>query len=304
MNDMTKFKFDKVSGKYSFTSASGKIYSSANLKYIEYQFKINGGSADTSIENDIEEKVEQFGINQRFEFISNFVSMVADKLQPSVIISGSGGLGKSVTAVKTLKAEGYVDVTNIENFIEGERLPSKHFKIVKGYSTPKALYRLLYENKDSILVLDDIDSVLTDPIASNLLKGALDSNGERIISWNAEKAFGEDDLPRSFRFTGGVVFITNLHKDKIPQALRTRSVCVDVTMTLAEKLERMEYIVSSEDFEPNISTSIKKIAMELVKKNAERAKELSMRSLLQVMKIAQKFTGEKLENLAKYALTN
>ena len=239
----------------------------------------------------------------KFDFIAKFVSMVADKIQPAMIITGAGGLGKSVTVNKTLQSMGYVDISNTENFIEGERLPTKHYRVVKGYSTPKALYRSLYENKDSVLVYDDCDSVLFTPDAMNLLKGALDSASERIISWNAEGR-GEDDLPRSFRFTGGVIFISNLNKEKIPQALRTRSVCVDVSMTLDQKIKRMEHIVNEPDFMPETEMTIKKMALEIVRKNKENAREVSMRSLMQVVRIGMKFTGKQFEDMSKYALCN
>jgi hypothetical protein len=198
---------------------------------------------------------------------------------------------------------GLVDVSNVENFIEGERQPSNRFRVVKGYSTPKALYRLLYENKDSILVLDDIDSAITDPTSANLLKSALDSNRERIVSWNAEAAFG-DDLPRAFRFTGGVIVITNLAKARIPEPLRTRSICVDVAMTLDEKITRMTKIAFDSEFMPEVDTELKKTALSLIDKHKANAREISMRSLQQIIRIGQKFGGDKFADMAKYALMN
>ena len=300
-------QFDQKTEKYSFT-ANGKTYASKNLKYCQYQFKLHGSSSETTAvaENEVEE--EKFSINQRFEFISNFVSMVSSGLQASVIITGPGGTGKSTIVNKTLKAEGFTDITNTESFLEGEKLPTKHFKIVKGFSTAKSLYRLLYENRSStsILVFDDCDNILNEPVAANLLKSALDSNSERILSWNSEKSFSnmEDDLPRSFRFNGGVIFVSNLDKSKIPQALRTRSLIADVSMTLDQKIERMEYLLTEEDFMPEAQISIKNLAMKILKENKDKAKEVSLRSLQQVIRIGMKFTGEKFEQLAKYALTN
>ena len=292
-------------GVYSFTAKNGKTYKSKNEAYIQYQLKKNGMASNTQVEDSsAEEEKEQFTINERFEFIENYVSMVADKIQPSVILTGSGGLGKTFTVNKSLKAEGFVDVTNTESFVEGERLPSKHYKVVKGFSTPKALYRLLYENKDSILVLDDCDSALVEPTSANLLKGALDSSSERIISWNSEMRGSDDDLPRSFRFTGGVIFISNMNKEKIPQALRTRSVCVDVSMKLEEKIERMKHIMVEDEFMPEADMSFKLMAIDIIERFKDQAREVSMRSLMQVVKIAQKFDGEKFEKMARYALTN
>ena len=300
-------KYDEKIGKYYFQSSTGRKYSSANKGYIEYQFRRAYPNGVIGVNENVESETTPaaFTINERFEFITNYVVMVADKIQPSLIISGPGGLGKSFTVNKTLVEQNFVDVSNTESFEEGSHLPSNRFKVIKGYSTPKALYRLLYENRDSVLVFDDCDSVMQDATAANLLKGALDSNSERIISWNAETIRGmEDDLPRSFRFTGGVIFITNLHKEKIPQALRTRSVCVDVSMTTDEKIDRMKHILIEDEFMPEAHTSIKLLAIDIIEQFKNEAREVSMRSLIQVVRIGMKFSGEKFTNMARYALTN
>jgi len=294
---------NKKTGKYEYTSPNGKVYSSHNKKYIEYRAGLFSNASDQTVDAE-QPEVQQFCINTRFEFLANFVTMVAEKIQPSVIVAGDGGLGKSYVVTKSLAAAGLVDVSNVENFMEGERLPTNRFRVVKGYSTPKALYRLLYENKDSVLVLDDIDSTLTDPTCANLLKGALDTTRERILTWNSEATFGDDGLPRAFRFTGGVVVITNLPKHKIPGPLRTRSICVDVSMTLVEKIARMSKILFEDDFMPEVDAEIKQLALKTIDENKESAKEISMRSLHQVIRIAQMFGGEKFQDMSKYALTN
>ncbi len=267
------------SGTYSFIDKSGKVRKSKSESNIQYYFKREFGHLPQMSSGQVtEEKKEEFTINERFEFIENYVSMVADKIQPSVILTGSGGLGKTYTVNKSLKSEGFIDVSNTESFVEGERLPPKHYKVVKGFSTPKALYRLLYENKDSILVFDDCDSALVEPTSANLLKGALDSTSERIISWNSEMRGADDDLPRSFRFTGGVIFISNMNKEKIPQALRTRSVCVDVSMKLEEKIERMKHIMSEDSFMPEADMTFKLMALDVIERFKSQAREVSMRT--------------------------
>lgn len=300
-------------GIFSFVAKDGRIRKSKTRQNIEYYFGREYGSrAPVTVttsestpvtESAFVEEKSEFSINERFQFLENYVTMVSDKIQPSVMVIGSGGLGKTHTVNKTLKREGFVDVTNTENFIEGERLPAKHYKVVKGYSTAKALFRLLYENKDSVLVFDDADNILNDAVATNLLKGCLDSSDVRIISWNAETMRGaEDDLPRSFRFTGGVVFISNLNKDKIPQALRTRSVIVDVKMTTDEKIERMKHILAEDEFMPEAEISVKLMAMDIVEQFKDQAKDVSMRTLIQIVKIGQKFTGSTFERMSKYVL--
>lgn len=300
-------KFDKVTGLYSFIALNGKVRSSPNKNYIIDKFHTHGAGSLASTPDYNGQKTdkpvfEEFNINERFDFIAKFVSMVSDKIQPAMIITGAGGLGKSHVVNKVLKAEGYTDVSNTENFVAGQHLPLKRYVSVKGYSTPKSLFRKLYENKDNVVIFDDCDNILQDPVAANILKSALDSNAERIISWNSESR--DEDLPKSFRFTGGVVFISNLNKEKIPQALRTRAVCVDVSMTLVQKIDRMRLIAFEDDFLPDVDVTVKQDALDLIDLHKEQAREVSMRSLIQVIRIGQKFKGESFQKMARYALTN
>jgi hypothetical protein len=221
---------------------------------VEFHYrKITGVKAPFNIimgETKIEEsKSTKFDINQRFSFVEKLVSMVADGVQPSAIITGEGGLGKTYTVTKTLESKGYKDISDLADFQVGSIINTrKCFTMVKGYSTPKGLYRTLFENNKSIIVFDDCDSVLKDPVALNILKSALDSYGKRIISWNADMK--DDDLPRSFNFEGRVIFISNMDDGKIDQAIRSRSMRIDLTMTNEQKIERVVTVGLSEEFLP------------------------------------------------------
>jgi len=192
-------------------------------KVVEYHYsKITGTKtvfANIIGTSTLTPKEDKFGINARFGFVEQLVGMVADGVQPSAVITGEGGLGKTYTVVKTLKDKGYTDISDLADFQVGSVVSMrKAFKMVKGYSTAKGLYRTLFENNKGIVVFDDCDAVLKDPVALNVLKSALDSYGKRIISWNAD--FRDDDLPRSFNFEGRVIFISNLDEGKIDQAIR------------------------------------------------------------------------------------
>ena len=156
---------------------------------------------------------------------------------------------------------GFKDISDLADFQVGSIINTrKCFTMVKGYSTAKGLYRTLFENNKSIIVFDDCDAVLKDPVALNLLKGALDSYGKRIISWNADMR--DDDLPRSFNFEGRVIFISNMTQDSIDQAIRSRSMLIDLSMTADQKIERMETIAKSDSFLPEYDKNIKQDALD------------------------------------------
>jgi len=242
----------------------------------------------------------EFGINKRFEFLEQMVTMIADGTMPSCVITGEGGLGKSYTVLKSLETAGLSNITDLSNFGIGAKVnKSKSYKIIKGFSTAKGLYRTLFENNGMTIVFDDCDSVLKDEVARNLLKGALDSFSKRYISWNADMR--DDDLPRSFEFTGRIIFVSNMPLEKIDQAIRTRSMVVDLAMTESQKVQRMEVISQSPEFLPEVSRYAKDSALNFLKANVNSIPNMSLRSLIQVSKIANK--GGEWKDLAKYVLT-
>lgn len=262
------------------------------------------GKATSDVAENGQQATDRFGINERFDFLSDFVNMVADRTCASLIITGEGGLGKTYTVNRTLARAGLTNAADAiglsSDNVLVESQSRKVYSVIKGFSTPKGLYRTLYENRNRIIVFDDCDSVLKDPVALNLLKGALDSYDKRIISWNAE-SFGDDDLPRSFEFKGGVIFISNLPLFKIDQAIRSRAICVDLSMNVAQKLERMRAIIMTEEFLPEYSLETKQSALSFLDKMKEEAKELSLRTLISVTKVAAR--GDGWERRAEYLLT-
>ena len=292
---MTQVTFSN--GKYQAV-INGKLVKRANKAHMDYVLR-KAGLASTTAE--VTQPTEsRFTINERFQFVSDMVTMLANGAQASVVVSGPGGLGKSYTVSKTLDTLGFKDISTLDALEVGTRIKTaKTYRVVKGYSTPKGLYRLLYENKDGVIVFDDCDSVLKDPVSLNLLKGALDSYSRRIISWRAD--IRDEDLPTSFEFKGRVVFISNLANTQIDQAIITRSMAVDLTMNTKQKVERMRHIMQSDDFMPEVDVQHKVDAITLIDLLSDKVKELSLRTLIQVIKIRGN-AGNNWRNLAEYAI--
>ena len=242
----------------------------------------------------------RFTINQRFEFVGDMVLMLCKGDQASVVVSGPGGLGKSHTVTAALQAAGLTDVTVLDEFQVGSVIDTANsYRIIKGYSTPKGLYRTLYENKDGVVVFDDCDSVLKDPVSLNLLKAALDSYDRRIISWRADMR--DEELPQSFEFKGRVIFISNMPSEALDQAIITRSMAVDLSMTSQQKIERMQYLLDQPNFMPEYAKNLKQDALDLIDSFRDSVKELSLRTLIQVVKI-RKSAGAKWKDLAEYTI--
>ena len=301
-------KLNTKTNKYD-CELNGKKFSSGDTKYIEHMYKKLTGDKKSfdQLVGKVTEAVEaapsvsdKFTINTRFSFVEKVVKMVGTGVQASAVITGEGGLGKSFTVLKTLKAMGMVDINDI---VPGQAVnPKKVFTQIKGFSTAKNMFRTLYKNNGSTIIFDDCDSILKDAIAINILKAALDSYDKRVITWGAEMR-GDDDLPRSFEFTGKIVFISNLNQNKIDQAIRSRSMLIDLSMTQDQKLDRMEHLIASEDFMPEYSVAIKKDAIALIRQLKDTAREISLRTLITVSKI-RATAGDDWAELAEYTMCN
>lgn len=272
-------KFDRQSGKY-VAMADGKVVTQTKSLARAKRLLKAHLSGLVQMEQEEQDSGLQFSVADRFAFVEALSTMVATGKAPSAIITGEGGIGKTFTVTKTLR-----DLGLVANTDEGadQLPPSKVFAVVKGYSTPMALYRTLYENSDRIIVFDDCDSIMKDPVAINLLKAALDSYSKRIVSWNSEQR--GNDLPSSFQFHGGVVFISNHTLGTLDQAIRTRALCVDLSMSADQKLERMEQIVASGDFLAEAPDEHKADALAAIKENLALVRNLSLRTLVQVTKV-------------------
>ena len=275
-----QIEFNKTTGKWEAVGEDGKvIFASASKYYVKQKI----GKAPTNFVESV--KKSDFSINERFDFVSKIVKMVASKTTASAIISGQGGLGKTFSVLSALKEAGIKDITDLADFQIGDKVDTKRsFRVVKGYSTAKGLFRTLQESNGMTIVFDDCDSILRDPVALNLLKGALDSYGDRYISWNAD--IRDDDLDKTFKFTGQVIFITNVSSEKLDQAVKSRAMVVDLSMTRDEMLERMRTIAESSDFLPEITKTYKTAALSFLQENLDKVSNLSLRTLIQTVKIA------------------
>ena len=237
---------------------------------------------------EIKEKQSEFSITARFQFLEKFTNMVLDGITKSIIITGEGGLGKTYTVLEQLKNR---------NLVEDE-----DYVIVKGYSTPKALYATLYENRHGLIVFDDCDSVLKDPNSLNILKGALDSYDTRKVSW-LSKGFIDDDLPSSFEFNGQIIFISNMTSVKLDGAVKSRSMVIDVSMTLEDKIDRMRDILPN--VLPEFGMGLKEEVLDYLADHAAEAKEFNMRTLIKCIKVRVAYgEADTWKDAVKYLLTS
>jgi len=192
----------------------------------------------------------------------------------------------------------------VNKAIKRKGLEEDHdYVVIKGFATPKALYVTLWENKEKTIIFDDCDSVLKDPTAINLLKGALDSYEKRTISW-LQRGFADEDIPQSFEFKGQVIFISNINSARLDGAIKSRSIVVDLSMTMKDKIDRMRHILPK--ILPDHSMKIKEMALDFMEEHAEEAKEFNLRTLMKASKVIKAYgiENEEWKAAVKYLLVS
>ena len=226
-----------------------------------------------------------------FAGMTGMAAMVAKKISPSLVITGQPGLGKTYQVVAMLEQMGMR-----ENW---------DFVHVKGRASAAGMFITLYENRDKLIIFDDCDSVFRDVDAVNVLKGALDSYDRRVISWISAKPLKDgdgDEMPRSFTFTGQVIFISNMDISRIDPAIRSRSFVTDISLTNEQMIQRMRALLK--DIEPKAPMSQKAEALEALIAAYETyaGVELNFRSLIKSIRIRQAGFGNWKQMIAEQVM--
>lgn len=196
-----------------------------------------------------------YSADDLFRKLAAAVEIVAKGFRPSLVITGTAGAGKSHLVMDALKKAG---LTRGSGYV-----------LVKGKTTPAALYHTLFMNRNRLLVFDDTDSVWDNPDSVSILKAALDSYSQRTVSWvttrtvnvsklsrkEQKKMIRQTDatldkdpaasvrLPSEFDFEGRIIFISNLSREKLDDAVLSRSMVVDVTLSPEEMFERIRSVI-------------------------------------------------------------
>ena len=209
-----------------------------------------------------------------FQNIERLTKMVGKGIQPSLVITGGAGMGKTHLVKSTLEGMGLQESYDFVHF--------------KGRATAAGLFITLYENSDKIIVLDDCDSVFRDDDAVNILKGALDSYDTRKISYITSKALKDEfgiEVPRHFEFTGRVIFISNISQSKLDEAIRSRSFVADVDLTTDQMFQRIEQLLPT--MESRIPLAARQQALRLMQELETEfdGLEINLRSFIKAARI-------------------
>lgn len=149
------------------------------------------------------------------EVIGKYIdTLLGDDKIHSLIISAPPGLGKTFSVLKHLDKLGFKE--------------NVHFVYKAGYVTPLRFFDILSSTRilegPRCIVLDDIDSLLTNKTSLALLKASLsEARDKRVVSYESRAV----DI-NEFDFKGKVIIITNhLSVNKALLPLTDRSIVYD-----------------------------------------------------------------------------
>ena len=236
-------------------------------------------------QNKVTETDEQIHarIGDRFEILDILTESCIVGNSRALIVSGAPGIGKSYGVEKALRSHDS----------SGES-----YEIVKGYTRPTGLIKMLYRYRHShnVLVFDDADSVFQDDIGLNILKCVADTTERRIVSWLSEGSLIDEEtaerIPRSFEFNGSVLFLTNLDFEALIarghkiaphlEALVSRAHYLDLSLkTRRDYLIRMRQVLN-QGMLSDLSFEERSDVITFLEQNYERMRELSLRAAIKL----------------------
>ena len=229
----------------------------------------------------------QLDIDETFEILGEMTDAVVSNIVKGLVVSGPSGIGKSHTVEARLHR-----ALAMKQAIQGRN----YYECIHGDMSGICLYEKLWEfrNEGQVLVFDDCDSVLYDEDSLNVLKAALDSRKTRTIHWGSQnRNLIKNDIPNSFEYRGGIIFITNLKFDQVRSpriqnhlaAIMSRCHYMDLGInTVREKLLHISNVVDKHNLIGNygFSQAQQQEILDFVKHNVNRLHELSLRTVTKV----------------------
>lgn len=217
-------------------------------------------------EKEFKESVKELkGGEQEYYFanLKQYVEMVAKGYAHSLLLEGSGGIGKTYEVLKTL-AECNTD-----------------YEFINSYSTPLEFYQLLHEYNGKTIVLDDFEGVLDTRVGVSILKSALwSATDKRFISYytTSEKL----QVPKSFEFTGRIIFCMNSMQDNPElRALITRTLHYTLDFPIEDIKKIIMAIAKGDTCKTELTREERiKVANFILEHSDEATKELNLRTLI------------------------
>ena len=270
-----KSKGIKISPLFGDAAAFGQAVEDAGLEdeWNEFYATLEKGKRETnSVQNSVkntQKKMDETVYSDPkyvFEDIKTLTKFVAQGGSKSLIVCGMGGIGKTYEVTSTLRK------------IYGE--PGAKYTYHSGAKiSPRSFYSAVFRERDMLQVWDEADSILKQDDTVMMLKPALDTSGKPAMEYvtntlpmtgkneaeirdycaqcdaadtlvytnNPNKLKdGEMVFPSKFYFDGQMIFISNMRASEIEDAIKSRSIFLDVYLSATDVMNRMKTIMKAQ----------------------------------------------------------
>ena len=260
--ELFKSKGIKVSPLFGDAEAFGQAIEQEGLEdeWNEFYATLEKGKRETnSVQNEVKATQKAFDDNVYadpkyvFDDIKTVTEFVAKGGSKSLIICGEGGTGKTYEVTSTLKR------------VLGE--PGDKYTYHSGAKiAPRSFYATVFRERDVLQVWDEADDILRQAETIMMLKPALDTSGKPAMEYitgtypmngkseaEIRDYCAQCDDADSLMFTqnvnkvkdGEMIFISNMRASQIEDAIKSRSIFIDVYLCARDMYNRTKSIMKA-----------------------------------------------------------
>ena len=197
--------------------------------------------------------------------LSEGVKMLCKNHFAGLFCVSNGGFGKSFSVIQTLAKE------------------KQEYVLINTHISPVALFELLYNNSDKVILFEDCEKILENEVIISILRSALwsaltDSQGEMIRNITFHSAWeNAKHLPKSFIFKGKIILLANkMPKDSRTEALLSRVLFYDLHFSIQD-IQKMFVVMAKKGYKDLDSSKCLEIVEKLQKKVGVEIKNLNLR---------------------------
>ncbi len=217
----------------------------------------------------------------QIDIYENHLNLVLNSNINSLVCVSRTGIGKTYATLNILRKQ------------------KKEFSYKNGFSTALSLYQYIYDNKDKLIVFDDLtDNIFKDKKIIAILKACLyGESNKRFVSYDTTS--DKLSVPSGFEFTGKVIILANEIGNKHSEdfkALISRGIFYEMTYSFEETIKIAHKIIKGNNLTDKQNIRIKQI----IKDNVTSACEFNFRKLEHLIEMV-KFDIDKAEELFNHS---
>ena len=146
------------------------------------------------------------------------------------------------------------------------------------------LYGLFHDNNDpkSVLFFDDCQEIFAKKYMGIVL-AALDDHNPRVINFPVEvgKTVNIKKFNPNLEFVGKIIIATNLPKDKLPRAMSSRTVPIEIKATSQEIIDDIR--INLLNVMPEVPMKDKEVVLDFIEKLKKDLKAIDFRRFKRCM---------------------